>query len=583
MRRFIKHKAGRLTEIIELNWKVELLVVGIFAVIATVTIQFLYPSDLMLPHSRIDGIFFGARQKEEVIKTLDDKYKNQTVPIYFGSAKKPYISPKPDDFGMSISNAKRINNMVYPWYFRIIPGSILWYQLISDKELGSEYNTDETVLSMYIESELGDSCDVKPVNANLTVKDGKIEIVNSVTGGTCEVGAVRDLLSSAKPTFGTSSKITIPVDEISPAVSDDMARQYSDQLMDRIKNGVDLLVNGEPQNIPYDELIGWMDFSNADNKLGYSFSADRAGEYLGERLASKVYVAPGTTYVKTYNFIEISRTTGVSGKALDVAATLSNMKLFIDSEAETADVAASAVEPNVEYSRSYSPTDIGLSALMQQYAETHQGIFGVSMVELGGSNRRASYNDTKQFITASTYKLFVAYSTLKRVENDSWHWNDPDIASGRNLEECFDDMIAKSDNACAEALLAKVGFRNITNDAHDIGCNSTTFLESEGIKSTPADLALFLAELRTGQILNQQSSRDKLMDAMSRNIYREGIPEGLPGISVADKVGFLDGLLHDAAIVYSPTGNYIIVIMTEGSSWSAIADLATQIESLRNQ
>ena len=50
---------------------------------------------------------------------------------------------------------------------------------------------------------------------------------------------------------------------------------------------------------------------------------------------------------------------------------------------------------------------------------------------------------------------------------------------------------------------------------------------------------------------------------------------------MADKVGFLDGLLHDAAIVYSPSGTYVLVIMTDGSSWAEIAALTRKIEELR--
>jgi hypothetical protein len=42
---------------------------------------------------------------------------------------------------------------------------------------------------------------------------------------------------------------------------------------------------------------------------------------------------------------------------------------------------------------------------------------------------------------------------------------------------------------------------------------------------------------------------------------------------VADKVGFMDGLLHDAAIVYGPNGTYVLAVMTDGSSWATIADL----------
>jgi beta-lactamase class A len=69
---------------------------------------------------------------------------------------------------------------------------------------------------------------------------------------------------------------------------------------------------------------------------------------------------------------------------------------------------------------------------------------------------------------------------------------------------------------------------------------------------------------------------------MKANVYRKGIPAGVQG-TVADKVGFMNGLLHDAAIVYSPKGTYVIAVMTDGSSWATIADLARQIDTLRAQ
>jgi beta-lactamase class A len=78
------------------------------------------------------------------------------------------------------------------------------------------------------------------------------------------------------------------------------------------------------------------------------------------------------------------------------------------------------------------------------------------------------------------------------------------------------------------------------------------------------------------------SNRLRLINAMQGNIYRQGIPAGANG-TVADKVGFLDKLLHDAAIVYSPNGTYVLAVMTDGSSWSTIADLARQIDTLRAQ
>ncbi len=90
-----------------------------------------------------------------------------------------------------------------------------------------------------------------------------------------------------------------------------------------------------------------------------------------------------------------------------------------------------------------------------------------------------------------------------------------------------------------------------------------------------------LSLLYTGQILAQQTSRDRWIETMKGNVYVSGIPTGIPGATVADKVGFMDGLLHDAAIIYSKKGDYVLIIMTNGSSWGNIAALAKEIEAAR--
>jgi beta-lactamase class A len=295
-------------------------------------------------------------------------------------------------------------------------------------------------------------------------------------------------------------------------------------------------------------------------------------------------VSPGTSKVSTYDFVETSRVNGASGAALDIAQTLGRIQTALDNGTYTAVAVTKSVAPNVSYTRTYSPTDTGLSALLQNFATSRSGTFGIALTELSGANRRAEYQGNTQFTTASTYKLFVAYSSLLRVESGAWQWSDQ-IVGGYNLSVCFDRMIRLSDNLCAEALLTKIGYQAITNEARAIGANSTSFLgrEGTGIKSTASDEALLLALLQKGQILTQQTNRDLWINTMKQNVFRQGIPKGVPSAVVANKVGFLDALLHDSAIVYSPSGTYVLVIMTDNSSWATIAELASQIESLRSQ
>jgi beta-lactamase class A len=79
--------------------------------------------------------------------------------------------------------------------------------------------------------------------------------------------------------------------------------------------------------------------------------------------------------------------------------------------------------------------------------------------------------------------------------------------------------------------------------------------------------------------LLSETDNNRLLDDMKKQVFREGIPAGVPDAEVADKVGFLDGLLHDASIVYSPKGDFILVILTDGQTWESIAKMAAEIYS----
>lgn len=102
-----------------------------------------------------------------------------------------------------------------------------------------------------------------------------------------------------------------------------------------------------------------------------------------------------------------------------------------------------------------------------------------------------------------------------------------------------------------------------------------TYLNASDKRSTSNDEALYFAKLETAQLL-QGASRSKLIETLRHQHYRSGIPTGT-GLDVADKIGFLDGYLHDVGIVYAPKGRYVLGVMTYGGSWSQIADVARRV------
>ena len=123
------------------------------------------------------------------------------------------------------------------------------------------------------------------------------------------------------------------------------------------------------------------------------------------------------------------------------------------------------------------------------------------------------------------------------------------------------------------------GYDKVTQQANALGAKNTT-LHYLDVRTTSADLALILTKLYRGEIWNDDD-RDMVIGLMKRQQYRSGIPAGIGGNgTVADKVGFRDSYLHDGGIVYAGKGDYAFVIMTSGSSWTAIANASAALYQL---
>lgn len=223
---------------------------------------------------------------------------------------------------------------------------------------------------------------------------------------------------------------------------------------------------------------------------------------------------------------------------------------------------------------SQPPPDVsaGLQALLDTIVAS-KGDYAIAVVDPRGPH--ASANGNKIYTAASTYKLFIAYGVFRQIDSGAMHWADT-ILPGRSAEQCFRLMIVNSDNDCAEAFGNKIGWQTIDDMIDRLGLHNTQ-VKFHDNSTTANDLALYLSKLQGGTLLTQTDSQILLGD-MRQQIYREGIPAGT-GVAVADKVGFLDAYLHDAGIVYGPKGEYVLVIMSNNSSWSQLADAAKQVHT----
>lgn len=582
MKRYKAHAkahAERVRNHLSEQTKIRLIAYGVTAVLGIIVlVQVAWPWNNLPLYAVIDGQSVGNKSVSAVVNDLNNKYKKLPIEFHFGDSSKAYRQPFAEDIGLKVDTAPQVEARSYTLWQRLIPSSLLWAHLLPS-DMAPAYTYDKAKLGAYLKKELGESCDVKPHNASVKFTDKELKVVPAIDGGTCKMADVQKQLLESKPRLNNNA-LRLPVTVKSATIQDDAAKQYAEQLTARTKT-VSIRTGNESVTIPQDVLLAWLDFAAPDSGITATVNLDKSADFFAKQLSPKVTVKAGTSKITTLDFTVVSRNDGATGQALDPEATIQVLNAWLAGSDEQLVTRVKPVAPQAIYTRTYTSTDEGLSALMAQFAQGRSGSFGVSFAEIGGQGRHASYQGNKQFRTASTYKLFVAYGTLKRVEAGQWNWS-MQVHGGRDLAKCFDDMIVKSDNPCAETLLEWIGYKTLTNELRTIGLTGSTFTCSCGYPVTTAnDLVTFNGALYSGQLVSA-SSTERLLSAMKRNIFRQGIPKGASG-QTGDKVGFLNALLHDAAIVYSPSGTYVLTILTEGSSWGTIAELTRQIEALRAQ
>lgn len=535
-----------------------------------VIVQFAYPRDRMLPFVRLDGARLGSRTQSQTVQHVIDHYSN--VPLRLdivGPAKKTTSKTTTVEAGLIPDTERIVHDLkAYPWWQRLLPISLIVKGLTTNQAVVSRL--DEQHFKNYAAAQLK-ACAVAPENAAVAVKNGAVVLVPAKLGQKCDQASLKEKLLQT-PLKQNGVDMQLSAETVKPARSD---KDVSGLLQDAValtEHKITLDLDGTDYAVGKATLASWLVFVDdaKSKKLTVDVDTAKIREYLNT-MQPKIYIAPGTTTILTLDGAETGRTEGAAGRGLNFTTTADALKRQLLDGDGTVKGELLPIPPRVVYQRSYSATRAGLQALLNDLV-ADKGNYGISVRMLDGTVTSA--NGTKRYHPASTYKMYVAYSLLKRVASGEIKWEDA-ATGGKNISQCFDLMIINSDNTCAEWLGDKIGWSNINNEIHAIGLSNTNTIRG-AMYSTVDDETLFLMKLQNGMILNA-SERDRLLDVMKRQVYRSGIPAGV-GVAVADKVGFLDGNLHDAAIVYGQK-TYTLTIMSSGSSWAQIADAARQINA----
>lgn len=236
-----------------------------------------------------------------------------------------------------------------------------------------------------------------------------------------------------------------------------------------------------------------------------------------------------------------------------------------------------------------------LEKIITAELENTSGTYAVAIKNLK-TNEYYYYNEERLFSTASLYKLWVMGAVYKEIENGNLTRTQNigyeagiinerlDIASesaeiiegfvGNTVEGALNRMITISDNYSAHILYLTIGWGKVGDFLQDYGFTNSSTAE---LQTTASDILNFYEKLYNGQIVSKSASVE-MLEILKKQELNDRIPKYLPEDTVvAHKTGELGTVKHNAGIVYSPTGDYIIVLLSETNNQTTAAETEAKI------
>jgi len=222
---------------------------------------------------------------------------------------------------------------------------------------------------------------------------------------------------------------------------------------------------------------------------------------------------------------------------------------------------------------------------------THfRGTVGLVVEDLG-TGKRIVFNEDTLIPSASLVKVPVMLSCFYAGEEgkislkDTIRLKSSDKVGGSKVlnikpagsvftvEELFNPMITQSDNAAANLLIEFMGFDTLNTYFKKMGLKNTNIArnmmdfkerrEGEENYTTAQDMAYLLEQLYYKEFLNKDVS-EKCLVLLGKQKINDRIPRKLPkGTYVVHKTGLERHICHDAGIVFTNKGNFLICVLVK--------------------
>jgi beta-lactamase class A len=226
---------------------------------------------------------------------------------------------------------------------------------------------------------------------------------------------------------------------------------------------------------------------------------------------------------------------------------------------------------------------------IQEIADDYIGIIGLYAISLDGKGRGFSINHSETFPTASIIKIPLLMEYYRKVEAGEL---DPmeevslpaDYICGGSgvlqhmtpgvtlltLEDYATLMIVISDNVATNIMFDRVGNQDVNRLLSELGLPGTKLrrkmqafrdIKSENENITvPKDMTTLLSILYTKEGISEFVSKSTLdkFKLVKPSVIRDSVPDEF---DIADKSGWMGGVLCNTGIVYHPRNTYAVTIM----------------------
>lgn len=214
-----------------------------------------------------------------------------------------------------------------------------------------------------------------------------------------------------------------------------------------------------------------------------------------------------------------------------------------------------------------------LKSTLENMLQSYSGTWSVYVKDIE-NNEYLSINNT-QIFSASLIKLYCGAAVFDLMDKGIMEETD-------RIHSLMVQMLSISDNDAFNLMVAECSGVNSQVAGRPI---IQSYIDAEGYKDTTItsmllptkyrspsspgrnyttveDCGRLLEKIYKGQCVNPEVSR-QFLNLLLNQSHINKIPAGLPeGTKCANKTGDTDDFQHDAAIVYSPGGDYIITIMS---------------------